>query len=191
MLILNGQVLEPGAPEVSLLNRSFKYGDSLFETIRVYEGKPLFMTHHLERLTDGMKVLRFAFEPERFAQHITLEVQRIIDTNQVLAHGSVRLQVFRSGGGTYRPLQHEPYYLLEAHSLKDDPFKFTSSVALVAYRDASLHFDALSRFKTGNALPYVLAAIYAWVLLGEAVGPVQMLGGLVVLGGIYLARRGS
>jgi drug/metabolite transporter (DMT)-like permease len=37
----------------------------------------------------------------------------------------------------------------------------------------------------------VLAALYAWVLLGEAMVPVQMLGGLVVLAGIYLARRGS
>ncbi len=37
----------------------------------------------------------------------------------------------------------------------------------------------------------VLAAIYAWVLLGEVLGPAQMLGGAVVLAGIYLAKRGS
>ena len=39
--------------------------------------------------------------------------------------------------------------------------------------------------------PVKLAAVYAWVLLGETVGPVQMPGGLVVLAGIYLARRAS
>ncbi len=37
----------------------------------------------------------------------------------------------------------------------------------------------------------VLAAVYAWVLLGEGMGPVQMAGGVVVLLGIYLAKRGS
>lgn len=38
---------------------------------------------------------------------------------------------------------------------------------------------------TVSLLPQpVLAAVYAWALLGEAVGPVQMLGGLVVLAGI-------
>lgn len=37
----------------------------------------------------------------------------------------------------------------------------------------------------------VLAAIYAWALLGEVLGPMQMLGGAVVLAGIYLAKRGS
>ena len=37
----------------------------------------------------------------------------------------------------------------------------------------------------------VMAAIFAWVLLSEPLTPLQMAGGLVVLAGIYLARRGS
>jgi drug/metabolite transporter (DMT)-like permease len=37
----------------------------------------------------------------------------------------------------------------------------------------------------------VMAALFAWVLLSEPLVPLQMLGGLVVLAGIYLARRGS
>ncbi len=37
----------------------------------------------------------------------------------------------------------------------------------------------------------VLAAIYAWSILGEAMGPLQMAGGVIVLCGIYLAKRTS
>lgn len=37
----------------------------------------------------------------------------------------------------------------------------------------------------------VAAAIFAWLILGEALGPWQALGGAVVLLGIWLARRGS
>jgi drug/metabolite transporter (DMT)-like permease len=37
----------------------------------------------------------------------------------------------------------------------------------------------------------VMAAFFAWVLLSEGLAPLQVLGGLVVLVGIYLARRGS
>jgi drug/metabolite transporter (DMT)-like permease len=37
----------------------------------------------------------------------------------------------------------------------------------------------------------VMAAIFAWMLLAEPLVPLQVLGGLVVLAGIYLARRGS
>jgi drug/metabolite transporter (DMT)-like permease len=37
----------------------------------------------------------------------------------------------------------------------------------------------------------VMAALLAWVLLSEGLMPLQILGGLIVLAGIYLARRGS
>jgi len=37
----------------------------------------------------------------------------------------------------------------------------------------------------------VMAALFAWALLAEALVPLQVLGGMIVLAGIYLARRGS
>ncbi len=36
----------------------------------------------------------------------------------------------------------------------------------------------------------VVAAILAWVLLSEPIGPMQAIGGIVVLAGILVARRG-
>jgi drug/metabolite transporter (DMT)-like permease len=37
----------------------------------------------------------------------------------------------------------------------------------------------------------VMAALLAWLLLGEPLAPLQFAGGAIVLVGIYLARRGS
>jgi drug/metabolite transporter (DMT)-like permease len=37
----------------------------------------------------------------------------------------------------------------------------------------------------------VATAVFAWILLGEAIAPLQALGGLIVLAGIALARQGS
>ena len=37
----------------------------------------------------------------------------------------------------------------------------------------------------------VMAALFAWIVLAEALAPLQALGGAIVLAGIYLARRGS
>ena len=37
----------------------------------------------------------------------------------------------------------------------------------------------------------VLATSYAWMILGERIGPVQFVGAAIVLVGIYFARRGS
>lgn len=43
----------------------------------------------------------------------------------------------------------------------------------------------------GLLLQPVLAAVFAWVLLGEPLAALQFAGGAVVLAAIYLARRGS
>ena len=59
---------------------------------------------------------------------------------------------------------------------------------LIAYALARLPaaFSAV-----GLLLQPVLAGIFAWLLLGEALAALQVAGGAVVLAGIYLAHRGS
>ncbi len=57
---------------------------------------------------------------------------------------------------------------------------------LIAYAVARLP----ASFAAVTLLTQPLAsAVFAWLLLGEALGPVQMLGAVCVLAGIYLARR--
>lgn len=59
---------------------------------------------------------------------------------------------------------------------------------LIAY--ALAHLPAAFS-SVGLLFQPVMAALFAWLLLGEGLVPLQVLGGLVVLAGIYLARRGS
>ena len=60
--------------------------------------------------------------------------------------------------------------------------------SLIAYGFAHLpaSFSSVSLL-----LQPVLAALYAWAILGEGMGAVQMAGGVVVLAGIWLARRAT
>lgn len=59
---------------------------------------------------------------------------------------------------------------------------------LIAYALAHLPaaFSSLSLL-----LQPVMAALFAWAILSESLVPLQIAGGLVVLAGIYLARKGS
>lgn len=57
---------------------------------------------------------------------------------------------------------------------------------LIAYAFAHLS-AALS--SVSLLIQPVTAAVFAWILLGEAIGPAQAIGGLVVLAGIWMARR--
>jgi len=59
---------------------------------------------------------------------------------------------------------------------------------LIAY--AFAHLPA-SLSSVSLLIQPVMASIFAWVIFGEAIGPVQFVGGAVVLAGIWLARRGS
>jgi drug/metabolite transporter (DMT)-like permease len=59
---------------------------------------------------------------------------------------------------------------------------------LIAY--AFAHLSA-SLSSVSLLVQPVMAALFAWLLFGEAVGTPQMVGGAVVLAGIWLARKGS
>ena len=59
---------------------------------------------------------------------------------------------------------------------------------LIAY--AFAHLPA-SLSSVSLLIQPVMAALFAWALFGEAIGPVQFAGGAVVLAGIWIARRGS
>ncbi len=47
---IDGHLRGPGEANVSVFDRGFLYGDSVFETVRTYGGKPFALTEHLDRL---------------------------------------------------------------------------------------------------------------------------------------------
>jgi drug/metabolite transporter (DMT)-like permease len=59
---------------------------------------------------------------------------------------------------------------------------------LIAY--AFAHLPA-SLSSVSLLIQPVMAALFAWILFGEAIGAAQFAGGIIVLAGIWIARRGS
>jgi branched-chain amino acid aminotransferase len=60
MVWINGQLFQPEEAKVSIFDRSFLYGEGLFETLRTYQGKPFALDEHVERLASGAKKLRIS-----------------------------------------------------------------------------------------------------------------------------------
>ena len=163
MINLNGHLLHPGAPEISLLNRSFLYGDGIYESIRIFKGKVLFLGDHLRRLEKGMKLLGFDFEAETFQQELTQQLKTTLEANLITGHGRAKIHIFRAGTGAYKPLENNPYFLMEAYSLKDDYFNYQIHRVqrLKSYKEIPLAFGLLSGLRTASSLPYIMAAQYA------------------------------
>jgi len=60
LIFLNGQFVPEERAVVSIFDRSFLYGDGLFETMRVIRGSPFRWEQHLERLQRGADFLNIS-----------------------------------------------------------------------------------------------------------------------------------
>ncbi|MEM6261187.1 MAG: aminotransferase class IV, partial [Bacteroidota bacterium] len=162
MVLLNGQPLSSYEPEDLLLNRSFKYGDGLFESGRIYQGDWLFEDQHYHRLLNGMEALSFEFDQTDFRFQLQTWVRKAIESFPAQSHLRIRVQVFRSGAGAYQPAASGPVCVVEVRPLKGkEVYEALDPVSLVDYTEVLLQHSPLSGYKTSNALPYVLAARHA------------------------------
>lgn len=157
----NGKISAADQPVLLASNRGYRYGDGLFETLRLENGTILLKDLHFKRLMMGLQLLKFElpklFSPGKMAD----EILQLAEKNQVRELGRVRLSVFRGNGGLYdadRGLQ----YLLECWPLPES-FNHLNENGLVidVFPDARKQVDAFSGLKSANFLPYNLAAIYA------------------------------
>src|ERR1041384_2814705 len=80
-VFLNGQFVTEGHAVVSINDRGFMYGDGLFETMRVFNGKPFRMAQHLERMVRGANYLKIPmpFTPKEL-QHFA---EQLIEKNKM------------------------------------------------------------------------------------------------------------
>ena len=57
-ILLNDEFFNVDQPVIKASNRSFKFGDGLFESMRMCNGKLMFAEQHADRLRGGMKALK-------------------------------------------------------------------------------------------------------------------------------------
>jgi branched-chain amino acid aminotransferase len=159
MINYNGSIFLDNEPILNAANRSFKYGDGLFETMRAVNGKVPLFGFHFDRLLRGMKALKINTPAYFNVHYLKNEVSKTLDK---MPSARVRLTVWRESGGGYTPTNFNPDFLIESISLPDKTFTINDlGLAMGIYSDFRLRQTPVSAFKTANALPYILAGIYA------------------------------
>ena len=58
LVFLNGQFVPEAQALIPVSDRGFLYGDGLFETLRVVNGRPFRLAQHLERMMRGADFLK-------------------------------------------------------------------------------------------------------------------------------------
>ncbi len=157
----NGDFVSAKDMGISPKNRSFQYGDALFESMRLINNQVPFLKYHLKRMRDGAKVLQLEpaikLEPPSIAKIIDILAQKNESKNARL-----RLSLFRREGGYYTPDHTAAELFLEF--IPTDRCKFelnTQGISIDTYRDIKKPDNPLSRIKSSNSLLYIMAGLYA------------------------------
>lgn len=93
LISINGKFIDSVKANVSVSERAFRFGDGVFETIRIHNGKLYRINYHLARLAAGLEALKIKFQ----TSHLRREAENLIAENR-LREGFLRIHVSRGAG---------------------------------------------------------------------------------------------
>lgn len=156
----NGQLFSPESKVFGTSNRAFRYGDGLFETMRMIDGNLMFYKYHMERLFKGMNALKLNYHKAFDVEFIASEIFSLARANKIYKNARIRFSVFREDGGWYTPEKNTFQYLIEIQALEESSYTAEKGLIVDVYSELRKDFTSISSLKTINALPYVLAGVY-------------------------------
>jgi len=153
-VFLNGQFLPAAEAVVPVNDRGFMYGDGLFETMRVVNGKPFRFAQHLERMTRGADFLKI--KPPFTPKELDKFAAQLVGQNKM---PDAILRVMLTRGPDERGYKFnghgKPTVVMTLHAAPS-----LENLAEWNLITSSFHIpasDALSSFKTTSKLLHVMA----------------------------------
>jgi aminodeoxychorismate lyase len=154
LVFLNGQFLPETEAVVSVNDRGFMYGDGLFETMRIVNGKPFRFAQHLERMTRGADFLKIKcpFAPKELQKF----AEQLVEKNK-MPDAILRVMMTRGPGGRgYTPDgESKPTVAMTLHGAPSLDNSVEWNLVTSSFRIPAA--DALSSFKTTSKLLHVMA----------------------------------
>ena len=163
MVNYNGNLLSKNTSYLNHENRGLRYGDALFESIRVVNGKIFFWEDHYLRLMASMRILRMEIPMDFTMEFLEGQLLACLEANDLLeGPARIRFTVFRNNGGLYLPQTNDVSYIIEA-KLLDSPFFTLDNTAyeVELFKDFYVNPDMLSTLKTNNKAINVVGSIFA------------------------------
>ncbi len=156
VVFLNGQFLPEAQAVVPVNDRGFLYGDGLFETMRVFNGRPFRMAQHLERMVRGADFLKIKLPLT--PKELQKAAEELISKNQ-MPDSVLRVTLTRGPGERGYSINgsDKPTLVMSLHTCPPlDPANPTRW-ALVSSSIRIPASDTLSSFKTTSKLVQVAA----------------------------------
>lgn len=183
MVNLNGNLVEHES--VLSQNRAFLYGDAVFETLKVVNGKVLFMEDHYFRLMASMRIIRMQIPMNFTLENLEKQILDLAEKNSCSDSCRIRFTVYRNNGGFYLPTDRNVSFLIsttklesKSYIVKEEPYE------VELFKDFYVTKQLLSTIKSTNKLINTVGSIFAdengyqnCLLLNEEKNVVEALNG--------------
>lgn len=158
LVMMNGTIVAPASAQVTVFDRGLLYGDSVFETLGTYGGKPFALVEHVRRLRHSAELVFIELAPtdEELIAEITEAVRAASNVESY-----VRVIVTRGSGelGLDPALAVSPQRIIIVTALhRPNPKAYEEGVTAITYRTQRATDDTGAvGAKVGNYLVAVLA----------------------------------
>ena len=160
VLFEDGQFFRDDKLLVGANSRAVRYGDGLFETMKVNQGRIQLSGWHFERLFKGLELLQFECPSYFTPAYLEDKILQLAHRNGHSNLARVRLMIFRGNGGLYDSVSHFPHHVIQCWSLPPANHQFNvNGMVLGIHRTAHKTMDVLANTKSNNYLPYVLGSL--------------------------------
>lgn len=160
-ICLNGKIIPGDEPVLMIDNKNYRYGDGLFETMKVVSKKIALERYHFERFFSSLERLGFKKPELLTTQRLQHEIGLLVEKNKCEALARVRLTVFRGNGGVFESLD-DFQYSIECWPLDKSINRMNENGLVIdIFPDARKSCDKFSNIKSANYLPYIMAARHA------------------------------
>ncbi|MDQ7960104.1 aminotransferase class IV [Flavobacterium lindanitolerans] len=160
MINFNGTITDDA--NILAGNRAFLYGDSVFETVKILDGKVLFLEDHYFRLMSAMRIVRMEIPMNFTMEYFEEQILSTAASENFSGSCRARISVYRKEGGFYLPKDNNVSFLITVLPLKDSVYRIEKDQYEVElYKDFIVTKHLLSTIKSSNRMINVTGSIFA------------------------------
>ena len=161
MINFNG-IIQDSDLQLTVSNRSFLYGDGVFETLKIVNNKILFFEDHYFRLMASMRIVRMEIPMIFTMEYLEEQILKLVGLLAIQDSARVRFTVFRNEGGFYLPNDNSISFVIQVSKLENIRYKIPKiQFEVDLYKDFIVPRQLLSTLKTANKITHVTASIFA------------------------------
>jgi branched-chain amino acid aminotransferase len=159
--LLNDEWILLHEPAFTPVSRAVQFGDGWFETIKVANGKVLFLEEHADRLMRTSKILACTIPPFWNKNYWETRILQVCKENN-WNNARIKILIFREASGNYLPDAQNFGWMITGNELQDSAYTLNEhGVVLKTFGQYPKPSEVLSILKTTSAMRYVQAATFA------------------------------